>query len=283
MHFLSLVLAIAVVFCSQLAHAAETAELDLIFPRNETYHPIYPFPIVFALRNPAALWPFDFTLSARLKWWDPLENRIAWAEAGFEHGGHFPNSDSGIYDHSHEYPGNASEPLWIINSSIAIPDLTQSTTGAIVWEFGLDDNCTGNVDPEDTVGWPGHFKNYVELSFARGGILPFDAFDSEQCPVAVGAIGIAGQMQPEGPLSDTGTCPILMNEQPEPEPCALPIDERLGTRVTQAMMSSISCDATSWPDPTATSCEQLSGAQTVKSSLGLVSVALIGIMIIYQL
>jgi hypothetical protein len=38
-----------------------TGQLDILFPRpNETYKRVYPFPVVFALHNPAALWPYGF-------------------------------------------------------------------------------------------------------------------------------------------------------------------------------------------------------------------------------
>ncbi|KAI9367407.1 hypothetical protein BJX61DRAFT_547510 [Aspergillus egyptiacus] len=273
---LSLVLAIAAAFCSRLTPAAaETVELDLVFPRNETYRPIYPFPIVFALRNPAALWPFDFTLTAKLEWWSHEENRTASTSAGFDQLGHFPNSDSGAYDHSPVYPDDLGDPLFIINSSIAVADIRQDTTAAISWDFGLQRNCTAD-----------RFLGRVELSFASDGVLPSFAndVDEEQCPVvAVGAIGIAGQMQPTGPEADIGTCAILQEEQPEPDPCALTIDKELATRVAEAMMASIYCDgATGWPDPTATSCEQLSvGSRTVKDTPGWISTVaiIVGVML----
>jgi hypothetical protein len=35
-----------------------TVQLDLVFPRNNVYRPTSPFPVVFALHNGLAAWPF---------------------------------------------------------------------------------------------------------------------------------------------------------------------------------------------------------------------------------
>ena len=56
----------------------------LVFPRNSTYRAAYPFPIVFALANPAAFWPFDFQFRWRLEAWDPEQNRTRLTTGGFE-------------------------------------------------------------------------------------------------------------------------------------------------------------------------------------------------------
>ncbi|KAG4288710.1 hypothetical protein FPRO06_03532 [Fusarium proliferatum] len=42
--------------------------VSLIFPRlNETYRPVFPFPIAFALTGPAKAWPYGFKLQWRLE------------------------------------------------------------------------------------------------------------------------------------------------------------------------------------------------------------------------
>ncbi|RBA17394.1 hypothetical protein FPRO05_02118 [Fusarium proliferatum] len=42
--------------------------VNLIFPRlNETYRPVYPFPIASALTGPAKAWPYGFKLQRRLE------------------------------------------------------------------------------------------------------------------------------------------------------------------------------------------------------------------------
>jgi hypothetical protein len=53
---LCLLCASASVLASQLP---TTVQFDLVFPRNNTtYQPVYPFPIVFALHNGSAAWPY---------------------------------------------------------------------------------------------------------------------------------------------------------------------------------------------------------------------------------
>lgn len=38
------------------AQQSTVAEVDLVFPRNETYKLSYPFPIIFAIQNPAIIY-----------------------------------------------------------------------------------------------------------------------------------------------------------------------------------------------------------------------------------
>jgi hypothetical protein len=37
-----------------------TIEIDLVFPLNQTYAPINPFPVIFIIQNAAAAWNFGF-------------------------------------------------------------------------------------------------------------------------------------------------------------------------------------------------------------------------------
>lgn len=42
-------------------------QVDLIFPRNETYAPTQLLPIVFGLNNFDAVWPLDMHLTVRVR------------------------------------------------------------------------------------------------------------------------------------------------------------------------------------------------------------------------
>ena len=267
---LALVAAVASALSCQPVRAAvpETVELDLVFPRNETYRPVYPFPIVFALRNPAVIWPFDFTFVAKLEWWSDEEDRVVSTRAGFRQLGHHPNAGY-PYNDSPVYPDDSGEPLFFINATFVITKLMNSTTttpATVRWNFGLDRNCTANVHPDDTVGRPPQMAGHINLSFAPDGALPDfgDAYNDKNnvnggCPIGLGAINIAGQMPFDEPRA-SGVCPILYEAEPtpEPDPCQVTVDEQLGSRVSSAMMASERCDEGAvWPNPTATSCEQM--------------------------
>lgn len=45
---------------AQLINLPTTVEIDLVFPLNETYALIKPFPVIFIIQNAAAAWNFGF-------------------------------------------------------------------------------------------------------------------------------------------------------------------------------------------------------------------------------
>lgn len=272
------VAATAALSCPLVLAAPDTVELDLVFPRNETYPPVYPFPIVFALRNPAAIWPFDFNLFSTLEWWSDEEDRVVSTRAGFRELGHYPNSRT--HDHSPVYPDDLGDPLFLINATFVVDKIinTTATAATLRWQFGLNDNCSVDALPGANVPRPSQLRGHVDFSFASDGALPDfgDAYNVnnsvKSCPIGLGAFDIVGQMNLDGLAG--GICPILhgIERQPEPNPCELTINEQLGTRVADAMMASARCDEGAvWPNPTATSCEQFTvsfSPRAIQAGLG---------------
>lgn len=242
-------------------------ELDLVFPRNETYLPVYPFPMVFALRNPSAIWPFDFSFTSELRWYDESLGRDVWTDGGFEDLGHFPNSQSHIYHDSTEYPvAELGEPFYVINSSFPVSDFLSNTTtttpASMSWSFVMRPNCTKNASRTETVGFSRIYGGSVELSFGPDGILP-DFNNYEGCPIPVAAIGIKDLWVPPYFWSEVGNCPVLQDHPPSPNPCGLNVSQQdLGPRVAKAMMESTHCEggAEAWPNSTADSCKELTSS-----------------------
>ena len=197
-----------------------------------------------------------------LEWWSDEDDRIVPTRAGFDQLGHFPNSGFIAYNHLPVYPDDLGDPLFIINATFAVKNImnTTATPATVHWRFGLDRNCSENAHPDDTMG-SRQTRGHIDFTFASDGALPDfgDAYNNGGCPIGIGAINIAGQMDfNEGRAG--GACPILHDAepQPKPDPCQLAVDEDLGTRVANAMMASERCDeGAAWPNRTATSCEQI--------------------------
>ncbi|RMJ27845.1 hypothetical protein PHISP_01265 [Aspergillus sp. HF37] len=241
-----------------LAHAyPSVVELDLVFPRNETYLPVYPFPMVFALRNPSAIWPFDFSFTSELGWYNERLGREIWTDGGFQNLGHFPNNQFHEDHDSTEYPvAQLGEPL---------------------------PNCTKNASRAETVGFSRLYAGNVELSFVPDGILP-DFNNYEGCPIPAATIGIQDLMVPQGFQWEVGNCPVLQDNQPSPNPCGLNVTEQnLGPRVAKAMMESIHCEggAEAWPNSTADSCKELTSSATSSYRSIDCIVAIMGLWLVY--
>lgn len=54
--------------------AVEAVEVDLVFPRNETYSPSFDFPVVFAVQNPQRAELLNLYISYEVRWGDFLNN-----------------------------------------------------------------------------------------------------------------------------------------------------------------------------------------------------------------
>ncbi|KAL1954117.1 hypothetical protein VTO42DRAFT_1741 [Malbranchea cinnamomea] len=243
----------------------QNVEVDLIFPRNDTYRAIYPFPIVFAIRNAAAIWPFNFEFQYSLDVWDPVQGRFKYGHGGFEDNGHFPNSN-GLGDQ--EYPEGWDDPLLVINATTMVTNMTD-TWGVVRWSIGLSRNCTKDVPPDDTVSKTQPiFQGSVQFSLSDDAPVPFAPnFTLPRCPQLVGTYEIEDEMDVEH-RDGVGTCAILAEEQPQGDPCGLGLDlEHITTRVSQTMLDFVNCEKGTWPNPTATDCAQLGGASSQRPGL----------------
>ncbi|RYO82927.1 hypothetical protein DL766_006994 [Monosporascus sp. MC13-8B] len=60
-------------------------QVDLLFPRNETYAPTQWFPIVLGIQNSDALWPFDISLGLAVLSLDAWQNSSSRARAEWQH------------------------------------------------------------------------------------------------------------------------------------------------------------------------------------------------------
>src|SRR3978361_1099068 len=82
----------------------QTVEIDLIFPRNETYAPTAYFPIVFAIQNYAPAWPWHLAIDWALNGADGKTlGAVSDMEGGMESSGTAITS--------------STEPFFMINST----------------------------------------------------------------------------------------------------------------------------------------------------------------------
>lgn len=228
-----------------------TTELDLIFPRdNETYLPTYPFPIVFAVQNPAPAWPFNFGYSWQLY---PVSRLAKGGDVGQFPGAFESTSEAG--------EANFTGPLVHIYPTGELANTTEKEW-FLFWRVNIIRNCTPSEDESRPM--PTYAENLtaqtgaISFNISDDGKIP-DVFqsgkDQSACPQPLWTVNIKGEAD-NGWMAynqemSTPTCPWLDPENPHPpsDPCAVRATEELARNVTQEMLARAQCiGVTSWPN-----------------------------------
>jgi hypothetical protein len=204
-----------------------TVQADLVFPRNRTYQPVYPFPIVFALSNFFQAWKYRPTVWWRLAEW---EGRY-WAYAnsgliGWNANGTLPNwgaqPDKYLSIHSSESPSHYNESYWQLE-----------------WSFWVGkDDCLKGPDSKSHGSIGRIFFSTSNIT----GIMP-NLIASGPCPFTMGVVGITGQNQTDE------TCPLVSTPRPAPT-CGFTVDNLVVDQVTKAMVDISECKNVTWPSGT---------------------------------
>src|SRR3569833_1100481 len=104
-------------------------EIDLSFPRNDTYDHAKVFPIVFALQGAAAAWNFGFHFQWRLSYAD------GFASNGLDDFATLSSSSLGS-----ELP--PSDPFILANRTVVLSESNGEHKYTLAWEFGFYANCS---------------------------------------------------------------------------------------------------------------------------------------------
>ncbi|KAM5436979.1 hypothetical protein MferCBS31731_005632 [Microsporum ferrugineum] len=211
-------------FCACL-HESQGIQLDVVFPQDKaTYKPVYPFPIVFAFHNLSRIATKDVQLIWRLVGLDPPPS------PGIQDFGRR------LLDHSLlSYP----DELLILNST---REILNSTTGTfnLNYLFEIDYDCFDNITRPE-----------YNRTYGRGGTVQFKLSHDGDIPDILPAGPYAQPLLSigyEGDLTNStgGVCHSIFEKPVQAN--ALKIDEALASRVSSAMMATVSCTAGSWPN-----------------------------------
>ena len=237
-------------------YTPQTIELDLVFPRNDTYAPLEYFPLILGLQNAEAAWPQGIKIDWMLEQLDadtpPLE-------------GYFPPRDEKNYldDSYHTRDEPPSDPFIYYHFPFTLRNFT---TGhwRYSWQFGFAQNCTAPNSRSE--GWfLSQPRQEVIFRTASGG-RPVDLLDlPEDCfgePVTFEIVDWTRTL-----WTDLDTCPILNGTSPKPNPCALQFNQTFVDNITAAIEAEKGCKAGSLANLTDV-CE--SGAER-SGSLGMLS------------
>jgi len=210
-------------------------EVDIIFPRpGETYKRIYPFPVVYVVRNAAAIWPFEFSFN-----WMIRSNGL------FDSGDLPPyeGQESTQLRTSGKLP-DGQDPFYAITAVHEVVNATEAEVVQFIWSFDIYANCTippSNAKPDVLGAGFYSINNAFSFNLSDDGELP-DFSAGDRCPDALHAVRLSA-------VSDDGGCVMVEDGGVEPDPCQIKQREDLGTVVAEKMLSAIRCDEErQWPD-----------------------------------
>jgi hypothetical protein len=183
-----------------------TVELDLVFPRNDTYNNLTSFPVVLAAQNAEAAFDWGYTFS-----WDirgPGSNNLA-ATGTVYQGGDNPA------------PPDSVDNVWIVSDTAVNATVLRAGTYRFEWEWSST-SCleSGNrIIIQSGVSASG--KMHFSIVTDGSGASFTQAALTGECPVYQDRFT-------SGRSTDAG-CPIRTAKEPdnEPEPCRARLDDTM--------------------------------------------------------
>lgn len=218
-------------------------EVDIIFPRNETYAPANNFPIILALQNAALAWDFGWHVT-----WD-LTNLSVVSSTSQD----FVEGESILVPNFEKLPA-PSNTFFIANSTEKLGGSYYRASGLgtyrLSWTFNLMQNCTEDGDFIDHSFGARLGDGELVFTIADGG-KGVDFLDGGACPPSGGAIGIQ---------SNITACAHVDSLGVEAQPCNIVIDE--------ALASSLSAQLPAIALPTSTTSTPSTASSPSKTTTG---------------
>lgn len=250
-----------------------TLELDVVFPReNGTYAPQSYFPIVFGLQNATAGWPLGLYVAWSVQPYNSLfpsltpkrdNSTSSNNSSGNTPFQSFPGLPTGGAEGASSPP---SDPYFFIGSAnLATNETVQDWT--LQWRFEVSRNCSADGSTYDS-NTTTTTEGSVSFKTTNGGEMPdvvsgwCSGPSSPSSPsntssdlwrwgystaLAFGIRSVANATGEEG----SGTCAVLEDPAPTPDPCALQVGGAVAASVSSAMMAATSCTTGAWPGITA--------------------------------
>lgn len=200
-------------------------EVDVVFPRNDTYRPIFPFPIVVAVRGAPA------TVHHGL---DVLLDLGPVGMAG---------RPVGRLDLEPDDLVMATDPYYIIDEDIHLINST-SPHWQLHWRFLLDPNCTATPDDPTAQNNYTEFEGSIHFTLGDEGKLPDIVSSDNSCPAPIASFNVT-DMGSYVPRNGPNSCLELVDKRPDP--CAVKGTASLASKV-KSRMERLLCKGEAWPE-----------------------------------
>ncbi|KAF5723359.1 hypothetical protein FMUND_1993 [Fusarium mundagurra] len=200
--------------------------VSLIFPRpNETYRPVYPFPVVFALTGAAKAWPYGFKLQWRLEgnWTTPIKKEDVPIDYG--------SSPDWLYSSGSLEP--ATEPYFVVNATDIM-----SNTSCTEWELGWSLSVLQECSPGPERYWK---YGSINFSISSSGLLP-SYKPKRPCPLEIQHTRfLDNRTTPKEVIGDrrSESCMVVTDKEGEGDPCSVDTGHELAAMVRAEMLSGL--------------------------------------------
>lgn len=220
----------------------QTVEVDLVFPRNETYAPSAVFPVVFALQNPALVPSLDPGFQLEL-----------WQNIAHNNSLDLPNIDLGGVNFT-----NSTGPLYVYTYAL---NINTTNTGAdattqynLAWSFSAGNCSAGTTSSTEAASFGGGFVfNNVIFTIAKeGGVAPsINTTDTLSCKdlsyLAFNLTGTLTVPDPSTQWDGHASCAEFSDTTPTPasgNPCAATANASVAASILSGATSSACAAAT---------------------------------------
>ncbi|KAH9209716.1 hypothetical protein DL95DRAFT_466565 [Leptodontidium sp. 2 PMI_412] len=247
-------------------------QIDLLFPRNETYEPAQYFPIIFGINNLDAVWPLNIRIEVlvRPNDWSPNITSPNWQ-----------SMDVGLT--SRDLPADGDQAPGKRFFHFPTVNMTNGTTNSfnIVWRAILPYWCFANEtslnDPDPNIGnggrrWksaPGHSSRLVQFSTAQDAQRPDIEATINSCPELDDETSTAIRITDvKSHIGDGAPCPVL--ETIKPTKCAFQSSSKeLAANVSAAILHDLGCGEGDWQTITAPCPRKTNACSMQIASLGM--------------
>jgi hypothetical protein len=207
--------------CTKVIGASATSgvlEVDLVFPRNETYAPSAQMPVVFAIQNPHLVAPLNMKVSYIIT---PPRNYSNISEPAL-----FNMNSTSLF---------SSDPYFLYNNTDFV---NLEGMWELTWfvEYG---RCTGSSG--DIMFYPSNSTIDSIIFTTKSGAAKPDliaASKKDTCATGIAAWNVTGAMDVEG--ADWGgydTCAVVSKRSPwaTVDPCAAKFDSAIASNISAAL------------------------------------------------
>ncbi|KAI0467014.1 hypothetical protein F4859DRAFT_284411 [Xylaria cf. heliscus] len=217
-----------------------TLEVDLVFPRNDTYAPVDAFPLVIAIQNNFLTHFLDFDME------------LLWVLLRIDNESESVSIDAGYFDTT---PPVYDDQRYLVSATTRL----NSTEGrfALHWQLNVNNCSIANINANGTSSVDNVYTKYINETYftLQNTAQPPDlvaATSPDTCAsMAARVLNITGFTPVPGvPLipvlapEEQVQCPILRNVTMSPTPCSVRLNQTQAA-IISASATVVACDK--WP------------------------------------
>ena len=183
-------------------------EIDIIYPRNDTYDHAEVFPIIFAIQGAKAAWDFQFHFDWSINYAD------GYASNGLVSYGRAENVYEGV--------SAPSDPFIVANRTISLFKSSGDHKYKLSWKYGFYTNCTTDQTGFTIESRAWNAQGSIIFTI-QSGAKKADITEPGPCPLLGGVVGMQGN-------SSSG-CVHLGDSGISANPCAVTVNAAMASSI----------------------------------------------------